>query len=262
MGGCILQKRCLGKSGIEVSVLGLGTVKFGRNQGVKYPATFTLPKDHEIEYLLEIAKELGINLLDTAPAYGCSEERLGKLLAGKRQEWIISTKAGEEFIDGQSYFDFSKVAIRKSVERSLKRLRTDYLDVVLVHSNGEDERIIHEDQVFDTLAALKAEGKIRAYGMSTKTVAGGLLTIDRADVAMVGFNPAYTEEHQVIIEAQQKQKGIFIKKALASGHLHTLGVTNPVADTMKFILAEAGVTSVIVGTINSAHLRENVASLK
>lgn len=256
-----MQKRRVGSTDIEVSIIGLGTVKFGRNQGVKYPASFSLPTDEEIERLLNGAVELGVNLLDTAPAYGTSEERLGLLLQGRRRDWIISTKVGEEFIEGESHFDFSPQAIQKSVERSLRRLRTDYLDIVLVHSNGEDKRLIEEENVFATLNALKQAGKIRAYGMSTKTIAGGLLTIEMADIAMVAFNPEYVDERIVMAYAQQKNKSIFIKKALMSGHLQKMQSADPVQDTMRFIFAEPGVTSVIVGTINPDHLQKNVNSV-
>lgn len=249
-----MQKRQLAKTDIKVSPIGLGTVKFGRNQGVKYPENFELPTDKEIETLLHTAEELGINLLDTAPAYGTSEERLGKLLRGSRQKWVISTKVGEEFNQGESQFDFSASHIRQSVERSLLRLHTDYLDVVLVHSDGNDESIIENEHVFSLLSALKKEGKIRAFGMSTKTVAGGRLTVDLADVVMVSFNPTYTDEREVIQYAHENQKSVFIKKALASGHLKT-----PVNEAMKFIFAEPGVTSVIVGTLNLQHLKENVS---
>lgn len=246
-----MQKRCLGKTHIEVSVLGLGTVKFGRNQGVKYPHAFSLPSDDEIKNLLDEARELGINLLDTAPAYGSSEERLGKLL-NDRKHWVISTKAGEEFLNEKSCYDFSRQAITESVERSLHRLKTDYLDILLVHSNGDDEKIIHEDEVFVTLEDLKKAGKIRAFGMSAKTVAGGLQTIQHADAAMVSYHPQCQEDKAVITYAREQQKGILIKKALASGHLPC-----SLSETFKFIFAEAGVTSVIVGTLNPLHLREN-----
>jgi aryl-alcohol dehydrogenase-like predicted oxidoreductase len=248
-----LQKRVLGQTDIEVSAIGLGTVKFGRNQGVKYPAAFSLPSDDEIKNLLSVARELNINLLDTAPAYGVSEERIGKLLQGARNDWVICTKAGEEFSDGESHYDFSKTAITQSVERSLQRLRTDYLDVVLIHSNGDDARIIEEENAFATLASLKSAGKIRAYGMSTKTVSGGMLAIDHADVAMVTYNHENVEDGAVIRHAHQQKKGIFIKKAFASGHMKM-----PVSECMRFIFSEPGVTSVIVGTINEKHLRENV----
>ena len=253
-----MQKRKIANTDIEVSLLGLGTVKFGRNQGVKYPDAFELPDDQSLSNLLSVAAEIGINFIDTAPAYGVSEERLGKLLQGQRQQWVVASKAGEEFVNGQSSFDFSAAAVTRSVERSLCRLQTDYLDVVLIHSSGEDEEIIVKHGVFDTLSKLKEKGMIRAYGMSTKTVAGGLMAIDQADLAMVAFYPGYADERAVIAHAHQKGKGIIIKKALASGHLNKLAKENPVAASMRYIFAEQGVTSVVVGTINPVHLRENV----
>ena len=87
--------RPLGRTGLQVSALGLGTVKLGRNQDVKYPRAFELPDDRSAAALLDRARGLGINLLDTAPAYGSSEERLGGLLAGQREHWIICSKVGE-----------------------------------------------------------------------------------------------------------------------------------------------------------------------
>ena len=248
-----MQQRRLGTTNIDVSVIGLGTVKFGRNQGVKYPTDFALPSDKEITALLNLASELGINLLDTAPAYGNSEERLGQALRGERHKWVLSTKVGEEFINGESRFDFSAKYVRQSVERSLQRLQTDYLDIVLVHSNGDDENIIQVEKIFSELALLKQAGQIRAFGMSTKTISGGKLTIDLADVAMVSFSPTYTDEREIIAYAKQQHKGILIKKALVSGHLPV-----SVVETMRFIFSEPGVTSIIVGTLNPSHLQQNV----
>lgn len=252
-----MQKRRLGNTGMEVSVLGLGTVKFGRNQGVNYPNAFSLPTDAEIKGLLAQAKDLGINILDTAPAYGESEERLGKLLKDERHNWLISSKVGEEFTEGKSHFDFSPPAVRRSIERSLSRLKTDYLDLVLAHSNGADMCIIEEDDIFTTLAQLKQEGKIRAFGMSTKTIPGGLATIKQADVAMVTFNPMAEEEREVIDFAHVLEKGILIKKALLSGHLQKLDCDHPLQAALQFIFKEPGVSSVIIGTINPEHLRQN-----
>jgi aryl-alcohol dehydrogenase-like predicted oxidoreductase len=92
----MMQKRELGQTGIEVSPLGLGTVKFGRDQQVKYPWTFKIPDEKSVIELLALSQDLGINLLDTAPAYGTSEERLGQLLKN-RQDWVIVSKVGEAF---------------------------------------------------------------------------------------------------------------------------------------------------------------------
>jgi len=125
--------RPLGSTGLQVSPLGLGTVKLGRDQGVKYPSGFTIPGDDEARLLLGQARDLGINLLDTAPAYGRSEERLGPLLRGQRDAWVLVSKVGEEYDAGQSRFDFSAAHTRRSVERSLRRLETDRIDLVLVH---------------------------------------------------------------------------------------------------------------------------------
>jgi aryl-alcohol dehydrogenase-like predicted oxidoreductase len=110
--------KALGSTDMEVSALGLGTVKLGRNEGVKYPSEFRIPDDRHAASLLSEAQDLGINLIDTAPAYGNSEERLGKLLAGQRDRWLICSKVGEEFEHGQSRFDFTPEHTRSSVETS------------------------------------------------------------------------------------------------------------------------------------------------
>ena len=122
-----MELKPLGSTGLLISPLGLGTVKFGRNTGVKYPSPFDIPEEGELEALLWLARGLGINLLDTAPAYGASEERLGRLLQGRREEWVIVGKAGEEFEGGVSRYDFTPAAIEASLHRSLKRLKTEYL---------------------------------------------------------------------------------------------------------------------------------------
>ena len=255
-----LAKRKLGSSDIEVSCLGLGTVKFGRNQEVKYPEGFSLPDDKQIEALLRQAGELGINLLDTAPAYGSSEQRLGRLLRN-RQDWIVMTKVGEEFVNGQSWFDFSAEHTRRSVQRSLHHLATDYLDIVLIHSDGRDLDILERSDCLETLLALKQEGLIRAVGMSTKTVAGGLKAVELSDVVMVTYNSAQTDEAPVIDAAAAQGKGVLIKKALNSGHLVSRdgqGGKQGAAADLAFALNKQGVSSVIVGTINPRHLLSNV----
>jgi len=160
--------RPLGSTGLSISPLGLGTVKLGRDQGVKYPSGFAIPDDDQARQLLTLARELGINLIDTAPAYGVSEERLGPLLAGQREDWVIVSKVGEEFENGQSRFDFSATHTRLSVERSLKRLRTDRIELVLVHSDGNDLDILQHTEVYQTLAELKREGKILAFGQDPR----------------------------------------------------------------------------------------------
>jgi aryl-alcohol dehydrogenase-like predicted oxidoreductase len=275
-----MKLRQVGSTDIWVSPLGLGTVKFGRNQGVKYPKPFEIPDDKHLLNVLATAREHGINLLDTAPAYGNSETRLGELLRqsfknnlsnidfGNRHDWVLMSKVGEEFEHGESFYNFTPEHADMSLKRSLSRLQTDYLDIVLVHSDGEDLKIIHHYGLLDYLAYAKSQGLIRAFGMSTKTVEGGMATVDKADAVMLAYNPHQRDEKPVINYAHKKYKGVFIKKALASGHLNKLtshlvqGESNdPIKTAFDFIFEEPGVSSIIIGTVNTEHLIHNIKAL-
>lgn len=249
--------RTLGSSGLTVSALGLGTVKFGRNTGVKYPSAFDLPSDAAISDLLALVRELGINLLDTAPAYGKSEERIGQLLT-TRKDWVLVTKVGEEFDGQQSTFDFSAAHVRKSVERSLKRLRTDFLDVVLIHSDGNDDHILRNTDCVAALRQLQQQGVIRAIGMSTKTDAGGILAAELLDVVMVTYN-LQQQDRAVVKRAHELNKGVLVKKGLMSGHVNKESAQHDaVHESMALNFTTPGIHSMIVGTLSAEHLRSNV----
>ena len=253
-----LPKRPLGSTGLNVSVLGLGTVKFGRNQKIKYP-TFELPTDEAIQQLLDDALSLGINLIDTAPAYGIAEERIGQLLGARREQFVLVTKTGEEFANGESTYNFSAEHTRMSVERSLKRLKTNRIDCVLVHCPRNDFDALNTSPVFEALAQLKQRGDIRSFGASTKTLEGGMLTLERADVVMVTYAADYTAEESVIRRAAELGKGVFIKKGLGSGQL--AGAARSLEDNFRPIFRLPGVSSLIIGTINRNHLRDNVQAV-
>lgn len=254
--------RPLGGTGLEVSALGLGAVKLGRNKGLKYPTGFDLPDDRSAAALLALAQDLGINLIDTAPAYGDSEERLGKLLRGQRQRWLLCSKVGEEFAAGQSRFDFSPEHAGASVRRSLHRLQTEVLDLVLVHSNGADLAIINEMGTLQALQQLKDEGLIRAFGMSTKTLAGGLAAAPHCDVLMLTYNPGQREELPVLDACADLNTAVLIKKALASGHLDSSCDEDPVQTSLELALSHPATSAVVIGTINPDHLRDNVAAAR
>ena len=253
--------RPLGDTGIEVSALGLGTVKLGRSEGVKYPTGFAIPNDRAASALVDQASDLGINLIDTAPAYGNSELRLGGLLAGQRNRWIICSKVGEEFKRGKSHFDFTPEHTVVSVERSLQRLKTDVIDMVLVHSNGDDLAIIEHWGTLEALAELKRRGLIQAYGMSTKTVEGGLAAAAACDLVMLTYNLARREEEVVLSACAESNTGALIKKALASGHLEN-NLEDPVQASMDLIFGHPATGSAIVGTISPQHLAANVLAAR
>ncbi len=234
---------------IKVSPLGLGTVKFGRNTDVKYPSAFDLPEIGVLADLLSLCRDLGINLLDTAPAYGESEARLGRLIRGSRTDWVLSSKVGE-FYDGTSHWDFSKEATLASIRTSLSRLGTDYLDIVLVHCPDDDMQVLEDTAVIETLSTLRQQGSIRYIGASTKSVEAGLFALETMDLVMVSYNPENVEQLPVIARAHALEKPVLVKKALSSGH------SSDVAADLGRALSVAA--AVIVGTINKDHLTSNV----
>ena len=249
-----MEYRPLSACGMQVSVLGLGAVQLGRAAGLKYAKPSRRPGPEEARQLIGAARSLGINLIDTAPAYGNSEERLGELLAADRERWIIVTKVGEEFDGARSTHDFRPERAEMSVQRSLRRLRTDCLDVVLIHSDGNDERIIRELGTLDCLKELKRRGLIRAFGLSHKTASGARAALDAgAEVLMATLNPQDRSQAQVIREAGERGCGVLIKKPLAGGRA--------LPEALRFAADHPGVASVVVGTANPAHLAENAAIL-
>lgn len=257
-----LTQNPLGSTGLIAGSLGLGTVKWGRNQGLKH-AAFELPADAICEELLAMAEEAGANLLDVAPAYGIAEERLGRLLSGKRDRFLLFSKTGEVFQDGQSSWDFTAEHTRRSVEESLRRLRTDCLDGVLLHCPRADLEVIINTPALEVLHGMKAQGKVRAVGISTMSLEGGLAAVPLCDVLMVAWNTGFHEQQPVIDAAAAAGKGILLKKVLSSGDLS--GPPPPEGMSaaeyrLRAALALPGHPVVIAGTITPSHLAENLAA--
>lgn len=268
-----IPQRALGRTGLSVSAIGLGTVKLGRSAGLKYAAA--IPTDDQALALLARAHERGITLIDTAPAYGLSEERLGRLLpmVAPRDAWVISTKVGEEFDDdtGQSRFDFTPEWARASVERSLRRLAVEALDVVLVHSDGNDLEIIERLGTLEALGRMKEQGRIGAVGISTRTPEGAMAAIERSDVVMLTLNPRDRADLPAIRAAHASGVGVVVKKALLSGRPEDAALhmsaderarfsadSEPAGALIRFALSEPGVSSVVVGTTSLLHLDQAI----
>ena len=146
-----MVSRSLGQTGLIVSRIGLGTTKLGRNTDVKYPKAFALPSDKQIDELLDTALRSGVNLIDTAPAYGASEARLGAFVGSHRDRLVLSTKCGEQYRNGSSVYDFSTGAITASVEASLRHLHVDHVDILLLHSDGRDIEILTQTDALEAL---------------------------------------------------------------------------------------------------------------
>ena len=246
-----MDRRPLGRTDLLVSPVGFGAFKIGRNQGIKYPSGYQLPNDDDVERLLNGVLDLGINLIDTAPAYGLSEERIGRVLEGRRDEFILSTKVGERFVEGHSHFDFTADGVRTSIDASLRALRTEQLDLVYVHSDGDDLSVIESTDVLPTLLTLRDQGVIRWLGFSGKTTDGARRALDLVDVLMVPFNLEDRTHADVIQEAAEHGVGVVVKKGLASGRLAP-------ADALRFVLGQAGIASVVIGSLSLDHLADAI----
>ena len=251
----VMELRQLGSGGPLVSPLALGSTKFGRIKGLKYPSSFRLPNDAQLLELMAIAKGSHINLVDTAPAYGNSEERIGALI-GKDPHWIIATKVGESFTDGRSNFDFTAASIRNSVERSRRLLDRDILDIVTLHLPDDDNTVLRNNETITTLLDLQAKGKIGLIGASTKTVVAGKLAAKKLDLVMIALSGTNQNQQPVLQAAAAAEKGVLVKKPLDSGHTKDAGAA------LGELVCQNGVTSVVTGTINPGHLQQNIAAVQ
>ena len=169
-----MNKRVLGKTGIEISEVGYGCAAlFGKNTLGKPAISY----EHAYE-LFETAVKSGVNFFDTGINYGYAEERLGQCLHDaiaegmiSREDIVVETKCGEIVNPDGTYgaADWSSDNIKRNVEISLKRLKTDYIDLLATHGGGGPDTCT--DELLRTFEDLKRQGIIRAYGANTFNVA-------------------------------------------------------------------------------------------
>jgi aryl-alcohol dehydrogenase-like predicted oxidoreductase len=177
-----MEKRTLGQTGLEVTVIGFGAMTIGGMFG---------PVDDAVSNkALHAAVDAGINFIDTSDAYGKghSEELIGKFLKERsdRDQIIIGSKGGNNMVTGK--YNFTPEYIRGCVEGSLQRLGVDALDIYLLH-NPTEENLNAEDS-FELLDGFKAEGKIKNWGVSVNTVPECELTVSggRPSVMQMEYN--------------------------------------------------------------------------
>jgi aryl-alcohol dehydrogenase-like predicted oxidoreductase len=158
-----MEYRLLGGSGLKVSTLSFGTGTFGG--ATEFFKAWGSTQGAEAKRLIDVCFEAGVNLFDTADIYskGKSEEVLGKALKGKRDQALISTKATFRFGDGPNDVGSSRYHLRRSLEGSLRRLGTDYVDIYHLHGFDAMTPI---DEVQDTLNKFVREGKVRYIAAS------------------------------------------------------------------------------------------------
>ena len=208
-----MRRRPFGNTDMQVSEIGLGAWQLANpDWGVSDKA--------EALRIVQAALEAGCNFFDTAPGYGGgrSEELLGQGLKSVRKDVILCTKFGHT-ADGRS--DWRVEAIRPSLEASMQRLQTDHLDIVLMHNPPREMMDGRVSAHYEEFERLKAEGLIRAYGVSLDWRADLELVLDttKSQAAEVFFNALYQETLPAYPKAQSQGMGLIIKVPLDSGWL-------------------------------------------
>jgi aryl-alcohol dehydrogenase-like predicted oxidoreductase len=208
-----MQRRPFGASGIMVSAIGLGAWQLGSYE-------WDNTDEGEALGIIQVALELGCDFFDTAPSYGGgrSEELLGKALKGRRHTITLCTKFGRTTARQPQY---DVTYLRSSVEDSLKRLQTDYVDILVLHSPPRELMDGTSTPHYEVLEQLKAEGKLRVYGVSvdTRQEIETLLATTNCGAIEVLFNIFQQEPLPAFQQAVDKGVGLIAKVPLDSGWL-------------------------------------------
>lgn len=218
-----MKRHVLGRTGLAVSAVGFGGWAIGGNAaGNSYGPT----DDAESRRAVRRAYELGCNFFDTADVYGHghSEEIVGEALGRMRQDVVIATKVGGNFYnrDVNPLLDanFSPSYVRFAVEQSLRRLATDYIDLLQLHNPPLG--LIGDPETYQVLEELKTEGKIRFYGVSVHPPEEGTAAVEvtRPDTVQIVYNIARREaEDHFFAAARAANVGVIAREPLANGLL-------------------------------------------
>lgn len=214
-----MKYRRLGRTDLNVSVIGIGTWQFGGEWGQEY-------SQQEVDMILDKGHELGINLIDTAECYGdhLSESLIGDYISRrKREDWIIATKFGHHFHERFTRTDeFNVDGVITQLDASLKALKVDYIDLYQFHS-GPDQAF-DNDELWTALDKQVSAGKIRFLGTSIgsndnlhQTEAS--TKVNARTIQVVYNRLDRTPEERVFPSCQQQDLGVLARVPLASGYL-------------------------------------------
>jgi aryl-alcohol dehydrogenase-like predicted oxidoreductase len=288
-----LPTATLGRTGITVTKLGYGAMELRGPGGRRSSPDLD---DATAGAILNQVIDSGINWVDTSPDYGVSEELIGRHLAGRRDEFFLASKCGcAVSTDGSpvgfGQHDFARSNVRAGVEQSLRRMRTDHLDLVQFHASPARETLEENDSVAE-LVALKDEGKVRFIGMS-----GTLPNIDDQiamgvfDAFQIPYSAVEREHEEVISKAAAAGAGTVIRGGVARGIPAAssdlieqqpeafrdtfrarrerfedadlgdlLGDMTRMEFMLRFTISHPDMHTTIVGTANPEHLAANVSA--
>lgn len=278
-----LTKNMLGNTGLNVTRLSFGAMEI---RGTPRGRDIT-PK--QADTILNAVLDAGINYIDTSIDYGTSEEFIGRFISKRRDEFFIASKCGCKVgappppQPGPSLHEFTRENVIAGVEQSLRRMKTDYMDVVQFHMSPSMETL-HENGALEALQELQQQGKVRHIGMSG-TLPNLPEHIDSGAFAVlqIPYSALERQHEDLISRAAAKGIGNVIRGGVAKGEPGEAGVTGRISwdpfeqaklgelldagETrtsfiLRFTISHPGMHTTIVGTLNPDHLQQNVAAVE
>ena len=244
-----MKRNRIGRTGLEVSAIGLGTVELGLDYGAPGASGTAPPQEAEAARLLNYALDRGVDFIDTARLYGTSEEIIGRAIGHRRREFTLATKV----------FHFAPQGLRgaalrervfDSIHTSLRMLRTDCVDILKVHSAPRD--VVVDDEFRDILEEARARGLARFLGASVYGEAGmAALRTGRYGCLQIAYNALdRSAESELIPLAAETGAGLIVRSVLLKGVLtsryqslpQALADLSAAAAAMDSLAREAGIT--------------------
>jgi aryl-alcohol dehydrogenase-like predicted oxidoreductase len=282
-----LPSATLGRTGLRVTQLGYGAMELRPRAGREDLS------NAEIDAVLNAVLDAGINFIDTSPDYGPSEDHIGRAIAHRRDEFVLASKCGcvvDPEAQGRFEHRFDRPTVRAAVERSLRRMNTDHLDLVQFHMSPA-RSVLEEGEALDELSALRDEGMVRFIGISaTLPHVVDHLAMGVFDAFQIPYSAVEREHEQIITTVADAGSGTIIRGGVARGLPEPpppndrqpvgyreqfvrrrerfddaaiddlLDGESTASFLLRFTLSHPDLHTTIVGTSNLAHLMANVAT--
>lgn len=272
-----LPRRILGRTGLEVTHLGYGSM------GLRGPRTWgvRVVNDADAERMLNAVLDAGINFIDTAPDYGISEERIGRFIGSRRHEYYLANKCGCAYTQHHDYLEIAHRwepdVVRRNLETSLRRLRTDHIDILQFH--GGDAESLQRAGLIDLLCEFREQKLIRFLGSSSSLPdLPGLIALGVFDTFQIPYSCLAPQHRDLIAQAAATGAGIILRGGIAQGgpdaeiqrpalnevwnHARLDELLPAGMSRAEFILRDTlslpACHTTIVGTCNPVHFEENL----
>jgi len=273
-----MERRTLGRTGLSVTRIGFGAMEIrGPRIWSGRPVT-----DQQAERILNAVLDAGINLIDTSPDYGRSEEYIGRFISSRRSEYFIATKCGCTVVNAGDHDETPHVwtgeNLLRNIEESLRRMKTDHVDILQLHNPAVE--MVERGKLVDALQEIQRAGHTRFISISTTLPAlPTYLEMGVFDTFQIPYSATERTHEEWISRVRQAGVGTIIRGGVARGAVagdreagrswdtwqeakldQILDGMNRMEFMLRFTLSQQRIDTIIVGTLSPEHLAENLAA--